>query len=118
MVFLFLATIITAVSFHTFLKLPPVFGMMFGIGYLKIYSYFMNRKIHSKHFHHSSLAIEKSDIIEDFDVFDKIARAEWDTLFFFYGVILSGGGLGYLGHLSLTSEFFYGNFGATYANMQ
>ena len=45
-VFLFLATIITAVSFHTFLHIPPVFGMMFGFAYLKIYAYFL--KLQSK----------------------------------------------------------------------
>jgi NhaD family Na+/H+ antiporter len=114
MLVLFLATIITAVSFHSILNLPPVFGMMFGLGYLKIYSYFLNKKLHSDYFKSSILKNRDS---ENFDVFDKIAKAEWDTLFFFYGVILSVGGLGYLGYLTHTSEFFYGNFGATTANI-
>jgi len=114
MVLLFLATIITAVSFHSILYLPPVFGMMFGLGYLKIYSFFLNKKINSKYFKTSIL---KNNISTNFDVFDKIAKAEWDTLFFFYGVILSVGGLGYLGYLTHTSEFFYGSFGATTANI-
>lgn len=114
MVLLFLATIITAVSFHSILNLPPVFGMMFGLGYLKIYSFFLNKKINSVYFKTSIL---KDGVSTNFDVFDKIAKAEWDTLFFFYGVILSVGGLGYLGYLTHTSEFFYGNFGATAANI-
>lgn len=117
MVFLFLATIITAVSFHSVLSLPPVFGMMFGLGYLKIYSYLINRKIHSSYFHKSSVTHEKSSALENFDIFDHIARSEWDTLFFFYGVILSVGGLGFLGYLAFASEFFYGSFGPTTANV-
>ena len=113
-VILFLATIITAVGFHSILNIPPVFGMMFGLGYLQIYSYFLNKKLHSDYFKTSILKSRESD---SFDVFDKIAKAEWDTLFFFYGVILSVGGLGYLGYLTYTSEFFYVGFGATTANI-
>ncbi len=115
-VLLFLATIMTAVCFHSILDLPPVFGMMFGLGYLKIYSYFLNRQIHH-HFHTSGLIHENDDEYDQFDVFNSIARAEWDTLFFFYGVILCVGGLGFIGYLSHASEFFYGNFGPTYANI-
>ena len=36
-----------------------------------------------------------------FDVFKKLARAEWDTLMFFYGVILCVGGLGFIGYLGM-----------------
>ena len=54
---------------------------------------------------------------ENFDIFDKIAKAEWDTLFFFYGVILAVGGLGFIGYLGMTSEFMYGELGATTANI-
>jgi len=116
MVFLFLFTIFTAVSFHSVLGLPPVFGMMLGLGYLKMYSYFLNRRVHH-HFHTSGLIHEHNDEYERFDVFDNIARSEWDTLFFFYGVILCVGGLGFLGYLSHASEFFYGQFGPTTANV-
>jgi NhaD family Na+/H+ antiporter len=115
-VVLFLGTIITAVCFHSILDLPPVFGMMFGLGYLKIYSYLLNRQIHH-HFHKSGLINENSDEYDRFDVFNNIARAEWDTLFFFYGVILCVGGLGFIGYLTHVSEFFFGHFGATYANI-
>ena len=114
MIFLFLATIISAVSFHSILNLPPVIGMMFGLGYLKIFSYFLNKRINNDYFNTKVL---KEQISSSFDVFDKIAKSEWDTLFFFYGVIISVGGLGYLGYLTHTSEFFYGNFGATTANI-
>lgn len=112
---LFLLTIVTAVSFHNFLHLPPVFGMMTGLAYLKLYAYYLRRM--------GSERIDKSDaptshdVEDDFDIFDKIAKAEWDTLFFFYGVILAVGGLGFIGYLSLTSSFIYGELGPTWANV-
>ena len=56
-------------------------------------------------------------IKDEFDIFDKIAKAEWDTLFFFYGVILAVGGLGFIGYLGMTSEFMYVELGATTANV-
>ncbi|MDM7860397.1 sodium:proton antiporter NhaD [Alteromonas sp. ASW11-36] len=43
MMALFLATIVTAVSFHSFLHLPPAAGMMFGLGYLGLYSFYLKR---------------------------------------------------------------------------
>ncbi|WP_395338047.1 sodium:proton antiporter NhaD [Ningiella sp. W23] len=43
MMVLFLATIVTAVSFHSFLHLPPAAGMMFGLGYLGLYSFYLKR---------------------------------------------------------------------------
>lgn len=98
--FLFLATIITAISFHNFLHLPPFMGMMTGLGYLMLMSYYIKKKIH-----------------DDFDVFNKISRAEWDTLLFFFGVILSVGGLGFIGYLAFASEFMYIELGPTTANV-
>jgi NhaD family Na+/H+ antiporter len=112
---LFLLTIITAVSFHNFLHLPPVYGMMTGLAYLKFFGYYLRKK--------GKAEIDRSDmptgnvIADEFDIFDKIAKAEWDTLFFFYGVILAVGGLGFIGYLGMTSEFMYGELGATTANV-
>ncbi len=53
---------------------------------------------------------------QQFDIMKKISRAEWDTLLFFYGVILCVGGLSQFGYLNLVSEFMYHDLGATYAN--
>jgi len=112
---LFILTILTAVSFHNFLHLPPVFGMMLGLAYLKFFGYYIRKSGQEE--------IDKSDIptghqiVDDFDIFDKIAKAEWDTLFFFYGVILAVGGLGFIGYLGMVSEFMYGELGATNANI-
>ena len=40
-IFLFLLTITTAVSFHNYLHLPPATGMMLGLGYLGFFSYYI-----------------------------------------------------------------------------
>ncbi len=51
-----------------------------------------------------------------FDMMKSIAHAEWDTLLFFYGVILCVGGLSQFGYLALVSELLYTDLGATMAN--
>jgi Na+/H+ antiporter NhaD/arsenite permease-like protein len=51
------------------------------------------------------------------NVFEMLERVEWDTLMFFYGVILGVGGLGTLGYLTLTSQFLYEGLGPTWANV-
>jgi Na+/H+ antiporter NhaD/arsenite permease-like protein len=114
-VFLFMATIATAVSFHNFLHIPPVYGMTLGLGYLKLYSFYLKR---SNHVLIDEEPARQSDFSnKDFDVFEKIARAEWDTLFFFYGVILCVGGLSFIGYPNNVSSFFYCELGATTANV-
>jgi len=117
-VILFLLTIATAVSFHNFLHLPPVIGMLTGLGYLQFFGYYL-KKTHN----HQADPMDEAragrtvgDVVP-FDVFNKIARAEWDTLLFFYGVILAVGGLGFIGYLSMASEVMYSQWGATQANI-
>ncbi|MCK5263469.1 MAG: sodium:proton antiporter NhaD [Gammaproteobacteria bacterium] len=116
---LFLLTIATAVSFHNFLGLPPVVGMLTGLGYLQFFGYFLKKTHHRCVAERSGNADSTGQIgdIVAFDVFNKIARAEWDTLFFFYGVVLCVGGLGFLGYLSMVSEIMYTQWGATNANI-
>jgi len=95
---LFVATIATAVLGHTMLHLPPVIGMMTGLGYLLLLAYGLKRS-------------------HPFDVFHRIANVEWDTLLFFYGVMMCVGGLGLLGYLGLLSVTLYGGIGPTGANV-
>ncbi|MGB5537180.1 MAG: sodium:proton antiporter NhaD, partial [Thiogranum sp.] len=52
-----------------------------------------------------------------FNIFKSLERAEWDTLMFFYGIILCVGGLGTLGYLAVGSELMYGDLGPTQANI-
>jgi NhaD family Na+/H+ antiporter len=103
---LFMVTIATAVSFHNFLHLPPAMGMMTGLSFLMIAAFFIRsseKKTQDKEF--------------CFDIFNKVSRAEWDTLLFFFGVIVSVGGLGFMGYLAMTSEAMYVGLGTTYANI-
>lgn len=120
-VWLFLFTIVTAVSFHNFLHIPPVFGMMFGLVYLKLFGYYLKvvEKSSADLANATPGATPKraAEGRDKFDIFNKIAQAEWDTLFFFYGVILAVGGLGFMGYLALASEFMYVQLGTTTANV-
>jgi NhaD family Na+/H+ antiporter len=113
----FLLTICTAVSFHNFLDLPPAAGMMLGLSYLGFLSYYIKRVEHRQLEYDPPLGVKERGKDEPFDLFDKIARAEWDTLLFFYGVILCVGGLSQFGYLALASHQMYDGLGATYANV-
>ena len=103
-IFLGLFTIFSAVNFHNILHLPPMLGMMFGLGLLGLYSFYLK------------ISFDPSNEDTKFDFFRKVSKAEWDTLLFFFGVILSVGGLGFIGYLSLVSEFLYDGLGPTFAN--
>ncbi len=127
---LFIATIAMAVSMHNLLHLPPVVGMMTGLGILKLFGYYLRRR---------EVAIAKGKVLEEvkasplgvvavhegepesnekiFDIFNNLQRAEWDTLMFFYGVIMCVGGLGAFGYLAVGSEWMYEGLGATTANV-
>lgn len=118
MVGLFLLTIATAVSFHNFLHLPPVYGMMFGLAYLKLYGYYIRQfKEGEPEMAATDLPPSSEPRHDGFDIFDKVAKSEWDTLFFFYGVILSVGGLGFIGYLGMSSAYIYGELGPDVANV-
>ncbi len=111
---LFGLTIATAVSFHNFLHLPPFLGMMTGLAYLKIFGYYL-RKTHVP----TPADVEdygSAGDISAFDSFRQVARAEWDTLLFFFGVIMCVGGLGFIGYLELVSAYMYGELGPLWAN--
>lgn len=115
-VLLFLLTIVTAVCFHNFLHLPPAVGMMLGMGYLSCFSYYLKRKEHRVLGTDNPLDLTGGNQ-QAFDLFRKIARAEWDTLLFFYGVILCVGGLGQFGYLAMVSHTLYIDLGPTWANV-
>ncbi len=115
---LFLLTIVTAVSFHNFLHLPPVIGMLTGLGYLQFFGFFLKKTAHLDNAANDNMEHDgQMGSVASFDIFSKVARAEWDTLLFFYGVVLCVGGLGFLGYLSLASDIMYNQWGATPANI-
>jgi len=104
---LFAATIVTAIGVHSLLHLPAVLGMMTGLGYLQLLDYFLQLRGRRRG--------AESDYT--FNVFQRIAGVEWDTLLFFYGVMMCVGALGLLGYLTLASHLLYGGLGATAANV-
>lgn len=129
---LFVLTIAMAVSFHNFLYLPPVLGMMTGLGFLKLFGYYLQLRDSSYMNAEGADSIDGADagmfessmgshkMPEDgkpYDIYKNLQRAEWDTLIFFYGIILCVGGLGAFGYLALVSEFMYGDLGPTTANI-
>jgi NhaD family Na+/H+ antiporter len=112
---LFFLTIVTAVSFHNFLGLPPFLGMMTGLSYLNFYGYYL-KKSHIPHANDSQEYGQVGDV-GPFDSFQGVQNAEWDTLLFFFGVIMCVGGLGFIGYLSEISIWMYGDLGPTLANI-
>jgi Na+/H+ antiporter NhaD/arsenite permease-like protein len=111
---LFALTVVTAVCMHNFLHLPPVLGMMTGLAYLKLYSYYLTITTPTAD---PSITDADPEDVAPFDSFRMVARAEWDTLLFFYGVMLCVGGLGYVGYLHLAAQTIYEGWGATPANV-
>ncbi|MDX1676951.1 sodium:proton antiporter NhaD [Arsukibacterium sp.] len=122
---LFLATIALAVLYHSWLDLPPVLGMMTGLGLLQFFGFFLRKTLPGSLARKRAMAEREGDLdrlktlgqIVPFDVFSRIARAEWDTLLFFYGVVMCVGGLGYIGYLELLSTSLYENGNPTVANV-
>lgn len=113
---LFLLTLAMTVSLHNFLHLPPVLGMMTGLGLLQVHGYFLKRSLQHKL---TATATHTTLVSRDdaFDIFNSLRRIEWDTLLFFYGVILCVGGLGALGYLAILSQALYTDLGPTVANI-
>jgi Na+/H+ antiporter NhaD/arsenite permease-like protein len=113
--FLFACTVTTAVSFHNYLHLPAFLGMMTGLAYLKFFGYFLRQT-------HVATPADRHDYgsagdIAPFDSFREVARVEWDTLLFFFGVIMCVGGLSFIGYLDHISAYIYGDLGPTTANV-
>lgn len=105
-IWLFAATLATAVSFKTLFNLPAALGMMLGLGYLQMYSYLLQR-----------IGRRRDDQSLAFDSLREMGRMEWDTLLFFFGIIFAVAGLGVAGYLALVSNYLYVDLGPTFANI-
>lgn len=127
-IFMFIATIAFTVALHAWLHLPPALGMMGGLGALMLVSYILNRigkGRHGKTLHNTMM--EQGGLSDTgstdpherrrLNTFNQVARSEWDTLLFFYGIMMCVGGLGTLGYLTVGSHLLYGELGATTANV-
>ena len=126
---LFLVTISMAVTGHNVLHLPPVAGMMTGLGFLKLFGYYLARRDERLSYMAKTMmtdtaltldsksAEESMPIRPTYDIYRNLQRAEWDSLMFFYGIIMCVGGLSSFGYLAVGSEFIYGGLGPTTANV-
>ena len=141
---LFGFTIVMAVSAYNLLKLPPFIGMTSGLGLLMLYGYYLKRTYRpvpipvepaiGAHLRRGvpvaaavasagaaaaarTPAVVAFEDEEPFDIFATIRKAEWDTLLFFYGIILCVGGLAFIGYLHSMSTLLYTGLGATPANV-
>ncbi|RLA76807.1 MAG: sodium:proton antiporter [Epsilonproteobacteria bacterium] len=98
-IWLGVATIATAVLGHQFFHFPAMWGMMFGLSILKLYSF---RLKHTEG--------------ESFDVFINMQKVENDTLLFFFGILAAVGALHFLGFLHYIVEL-YSVIGPTAGNI-
>ncbi|WP_193558876.1 sodium:proton antiporter NhaD, partial [Aeromonas salmonicida] len=79
---LFLLTILTAVACHNFLHLPPVLGMMLGLGYLQFFGFFLRKTFQQAVEKRRALyersgdreRLERLGTFVPFDVFSKVAK--------------------------------------------
>ncbi len=98
-IYLGIATIAIAVLGHQFFHFPAMWGMMFGLALLKVYSYNLKRN-------HK----------ESFDVFVNMKHVENDTLLFFFGILSAVGALHFLGFLHYIVKL-YDTIGSTAGNI-
>ncbi|RXJ74610.1 sodium:proton antiporter [Veronia nyctiphanis] len=123
-VLLFLLTILTAVGFHGAAHFPPVIGMMMGLAYLQFFGYYLRKTLPRSLAKKRAKAMAKQDeaalkrlgSVVPFDVFSRVQLAEWDTLLFFYGVVMCVGGLSLIGYLSVVSNVMYLQWDPVWAN--
>lgn len=89
LILLFSFTIIFTIILQHNLHLPSTIGMMTGLGLLYIFEYTQNKNNNT------------------FSIYNQIKKINWDTLFFFYGIMLCISGLSVLGILDCISNFIY-----------
>ena len=116
---LFALTIAATVAFHQYAHLPPFLGMMTGLGALQIYGYVIRRR-ELRSFNLQPRSAPPPGLkpaMKPFDIFISVKRVEWDTLLFFYGVVLCVGALSAFGFLALLSQASYASLGDTWSNI-
>jgi Na+/H+ antiporter NhaD/arsenite permease-like protein len=100
-IYLGIFTIFCAVVGHQVLHLPAMWGMLFGLALLQLYSARLKKK-------HNS----------EFNVFHSMAKIENNTLMFFFGILAAVGVLYFLGWLSLAAVVYDPSvLGPTWSNI-
>ncbi len=92
-------TIAIAVIGKQVMHLPPMWGMLFGLSLLKLYTYRLNKK-------HG----------EDVNIYHAISKVENDTLLFFFGILAAVGALHFAGFLGYAVKL-YEMFSPTAVNV-
>ena len=117
---LFLATIAGTIVLDHTLNLPPFLGMMMGLGLLNLYSYFLHRaesRTLTREAESTPALEADSPARKPFSIFQILEKIEWDTLLFFYGIMLSIGGVAAVGSLRGLSKILYDDLGSTITNI-
>jgi Na+/H+ antiporter NhaD/arsenite permease-like protein len=95
-------TIFCAVMSHQILHLPAMWGMMFGLSLVKVYSYGLGKKYGKEHF----------------NIFHSMAKIENNTLMFFFGILAAVGALYFVGWLGLAAVVYNPDvLGPTWSNI-
>ena len=100
-VYIGIATIVMAVLLHTFMHFPAMWGMMFGLSILKMYTYFQKRRSPSQ---------------QQINIYANMAHIENDTLLFFFGILSAVGALHFMGFLEYIHSLYIA-IGTTTSNI-
>lgn len=94
-----IATIAISILCKELMELPPMWGMLFGLSVLQLYTY--NLKIKHK---------------QDINIYKSISKIENNNLLFFFGILAAVGALYYAGFLDYVTML-YDRFNPTYVNI-
>eukprot|EP00792_Barthelona_sp_PAP020_P005977 TRINITY_DN2868_c0_g3_i1.p1 TRINITY_DN2868_c0_g3~~TRINITY_DN2868_c0_g3_i1.p1 ORF type:complete len:653 (+),score=144.55 TRINITY_DN2868_c0_g3_i1:31-1959(+) len=125
---LFLVTIAMVVCGFNFFHIPTAVTMFFGFGLLSILSWYIrkyekmiNKKtvISKARLAAHGYRVTEGNPFEPFDIFKNVlgAKTEWDTLLFFYAIIMSIGGLATFGYLQKLASILYSALESWVANV-
>ncbi len=89
-ILLWLFTIFMAVIWHQMFHIPAMWGMMFWLSLLKVYTYRLSKK---GGLHHSY-------------IYEKMRSVEIDTLLFFFGILSAVWALSFLWYLAYITNFY------------
>lgn len=94
-----IATIAMSVVAKQVMHLPPMWGMLFGLSVLQLYTYQLKRRH-----------------MQDVNIFKSISKIENNTLLFFFGILAAVGALYFAGFLNYVSKL-YDIYNPTYVNI-
>jgi len=120
-IFIFILTFTITILSNVFLDMPAIAGMIFGLGILQSFAYYLTKsenkyaKINYFLTEHGKQSFFNSK--KGFDVFKCIAGVDWDTLLFFYGAMMIVGALSFLGYLDAMAHYLFTEISPTLANI-